>query len=119
MKHKLHSEIALPAYGSEYFVAHACFVCRKSWKLTPSEEGRSCPQCARPLAEMGRSFRSPKKSDHEQWKKVERLFSAGFRFYSYRTHPGAEPLPKRLKDVDDFLLRNPQHPFRVKQDKTM
>jgi hypothetical protein len=62
---------------------------------------------------MGRSFKAPKKRDAEQWAKVERLWNAGFRFFSYRSYPDAEPLPERLRDVDPFIRRNPAHPFRV------
>jgi hypothetical protein len=64
---------------------------------------------------MGRTFKVPAQSDAEQWKKVEALWNAGFRFQSYRSHPEAEPLPDRLADVADFLLRNPVHPMRLKQ----
>jgi len=68
--------------GSEYLVAHACFGCNKSWKMKPDEKGHVCPECAQSVCFMGRSFKAPKKSDIEQWKKVRRLWMAGFRFYS-------------------------------------
>ena len=63
---------------------------------------------------MGRSFRVPKSSDVEQWEKLRALWLAGFRFWSYRNYPQAEPLPERLRDVEAFVRRNPDHPFRVK-----
>jgi hypothetical protein len=63
---------------------------------------------------MGRSFKAPKRSDAEQWQKVEALWNAGFRFQSYRSHPDAEPLPDRLSEVEDFIRRSAGHPFRVK-----
>ena len=62
---------------------------------------------------MGRSFKAPKTNDVEQWKKAERLWEAGFRFFSYRSFPGAEPLPVRLSEVEAFIGRNPNHPARV------
>jgi hypothetical protein len=62
---------------------------------------------------MGRSFKTPKRSDAEQWQKVQALWSAGFRFQSYRSHRDAEPLPERLQEVDDFIRRNPKHPMRI------
>jgi len=62
---------------------------------------------------MGRSFKAPKRSDDEQWQKVQALWSAGFRFWSYRSRPDAEALPERLRDVDDFIRRNPKHPMRI------
>jgi hypothetical protein len=62
---------------------------------------------------MGRSFRAPKKSNRDQWKKVELLWKNGFRFFSYRRYPDAEPLPSKLSEVAEFIRRNPEHPFRV------
>jgi DNA-directed RNA polymerase subunit RPC12/RpoP len=106
-------EPRVPTPRVEYLVSHACFDCRKSFKIAPRDEGAVCPQCAGQLHEMGRSFKAPKVGDTEQWQKVEKLWRAGFRFFSYRSHPGAEPLPERLRDVDDFMARNPDHPFRV------
>jgi hypothetical protein len=97
--------------GPDYLVAHACFDCRKSWKVQMDTDA-VCPQCGAPLHDMGRTFRAPKKSDAEQWEKVRALWSAGFRFWSYRSHPDAEPLPERLRDVEDFVRRNPHHPCR-------
>jgi len=102
--------VVLPR-GPEYLIAHACFDCRKSWKVR-AETGAVCPQCASPLHEMGRAFKAPKKSDAEQWEKVETLWSAGFRFWSVGS-TAVEPLPDRLRDVDDFLRRNPDHPARL------
>ena len=98
--------------GPDYLVAHACFTCRKSWKVR-SETSAVCPQCSVPLNEMGRSFKAPKRSDTGQWEKVRALLNAGFRFWSYRSHPEAEPLPERLREVEAFVARNPTHPLRV------
>jgi hypothetical protein len=95
-----------------YLIAHACFDCRKSWKVRADVSAR-CPCCGSQLHEMGRSFKTPKKGDDEQWEKVRALWSAGFRFSSYRSYPSAEPLPERLRDVKDFVRRNPDHPFRI------
>jgi len=98
--------------GPDYLIAHACFGCRKSWKVR-ADAGAACPQCGSCLHEMGRSFKAPKRSDAEQWQKVQALWSAGFRFWSYRSHPDAEPLPERLRDVDEFIRRNAEHPMRI------
>lgn len=97
-----------------YLTAHACFRCRKSWKV-PEDSGKKCPQCGDEILYMGRNFKAPKVSDSEQWKKVELLWNNGFRFLSSRRYPDAEPLPERLKDVPEFLKRNLTHPFRVAQ----
>jgi hypothetical protein len=102
-----------PTYpkGPEYLVAHACFECRKSWKVAANREA-VCPQCASLLQEMGRAFKAPKKTDSEQWQKVETLWRAGFRFWSVWSTE-VEQLPERLRDVEDFIRRNPTHPARL------
>jgi len=108
-------EPRVPAAGDAlYLIAHACFDCRKSFKIAPRDHSAVCPQCSGSLNEMGRSFKAPKISDTEQWQKIEKLWRAGFRFFSYRSYPDAEPLPERLRDVDEFIVRNPDHPFRLR-----
>lgn len=102
--------VVLPR-GPEYLIAHACFTCRKSWKVR-ADTGAVCPQCAEPLHEMGRAFKAPKKSDVEQWQKVEALWRAGFRFWPFPSSE-VEPLPDRLREVDEFVRRNPDHPLRL------
>jgi hypothetical protein len=65
---------------------------------------------------MGRAFKVPKKSDKEQWAKVQALWMAGFRFVNHEGwREGATPYPDRLRDVEDFVRQNPAHPFRVKR----
>jgi len=93
-------------------VAHACFGCRKSWKLS-DQAAAKCPQCGNPLHWMGRGFKAPKKSDLEQWKKVEALWREGFRFLSHERWREVEPYPERCRDVETFVRQNPKHPFRV------
>ncbi len=99
--------------GSDYLVAHACFDCRKSWKVSEASAA-TCPQCAKALHWMGRAFKAPKKSDTEQWNKVERLWMAGFRFIPNTGWRDADPYPERLRKVAAFIESNPEHPFRVK-----
>lgn len=91
---------------------HACFDCHKSWKL-PDDASGKCPECGETLHSMGRAFKVPKKSDSEQWAKVRALWFAGFRFLNHTRRQEAEPFPERLREVDDFVRRNTQHPFRV------
>ena len=63
---------------------------------------------------MGRSFNAPKRTDDEQWKKVEKLWRAGFRFPTNTGWYEVAPYPERLREVDEFISQNPDHPFRVK-----
>jgi hypothetical protein len=97
--------------GPDYLVAHACFDCRKSWKR-PGEQDHICPECRKPLALMGRTFRAPSKQKVDQWEKVRRLWNAGFRFWSYRDFPDAERYPDDLREVDAFIRRNGNHPMK-------
>jgi len=64
---------------------------------------------------MGRAFKTPRRSDLEQWAKVEALWMAGFRFPSQEHWgTGVAPYTDRLREVEDFVRRNPDHPFRLK-----
>jgi len=100
--------------GPEYLVAHACFICRKSYKLAQRDGGTPvCPECSGQLNEMGRSFKVPPNKNIEQWEKVEALYKHGFRFYSFRSYPDAPPLPEKLSEVETFVKNNPNHPFKV------
>jgi len=98
--------------GAAYLVAHACFSCRKSFKVAPRQQSAKCPNCGDQLHQMGRSFKAPAIRDTEQWAKVEALYNAGFRFFSYRSYD-CQPLPARLSEVEAFVRDNPEHPFRV------
>ena len=91
---------------------HACFNCRKSWKL-PDEATGKCPECSGALHSMGRAFKVPKKSDNEQWDKVRARWLAGFRFVNHTRWRDLDPFPGHLRDVEEFVRRNPRHPFRI------
>lgn len=101
--------------GPEYLVAHACFKCSKSFKLS-IESGKTkkniCPDCSGKIYEMGRNFKAPKKTDKKQWKKVKLLYSAGFRFFGSGMHDGPK-LPEKLSDIERFIEENEKHPLRV------
>ncbi|MBX7539655.1 hypothetical protein [Qipengyuania sphaerica] len=100
--------------GPAYLTAHACFDCRKSWKLSEESEA-TCPDCGEEAHYMGRSFKAPKKSDVKQWRKVELLWLAGFRFHTNTRSRKIAPYPEHLREVEKFILDNPDHPFREKR----
>lgn len=100
--------------GAECLWPHACFDCRKSWKLA-EEANAKCPECATALHWMGRAFKPPRKADKGQWAKVRALWTAGFRFINHTRWRDAESFPDHLRDVEDFVRRNPDHPFRVER----
>jgi hypothetical protein len=105
-----------------YRIQHACFECRKSFKIDyqsaeqsrrawlsqrlsgrkPSqafiEPNHVCPQCSEPLHMMGRAFRAPKHDDLDAWTTVELLHSAGFRFHSSTGY-----LPTTSREAREFI----------------
>ncbi len=88
--------------GAPYLVAHACFKCRRSVKIDAGflqHRIAHCPECGTTLSWLGRTFRAPKRSDVKQWKKVEALWQAGYRFHSY----GGRPLPDTLKEAEALI----------------
>jgi DNA-directed RNA polymerase subunit RPC12/RpoP len=95
--------IPQPRPSGAYLVAHACFACRKSWKIEPRENDEAnCPDCGGVIRWMGRNFKAPKKRDIEQWKKVEALWNGGVRFQSQNL---SDPPPSDLRDVEEYLKR--------------
>lgn len=100
------------AKGPEYLIPCACFFCRKCFKKPESAIPSSCPQCANELHEMGRNFTPPKATDKEQWPKVELLWKAGFRFVGSGNYD-APKFPERLRDVEKFISKNPEHPMKI------
>lgn len=93
----------------------ACFDCRKvfkqisRWELPEQQRpapGQArivlCPQCRRPLADMGCDFKAPRAAAVKQWAKVRLLFEQGFNFYSCGCcGPGYRPA--ELHEVYDFI----------------
>jgi DNA-directed RNA polymerase subunit RPC12/RpoP len=99
-----------PHPSSSYLGAHACFHCQKSFKLSYQKD-HICPNCGNKIYLMGRAFKAPKRSDHEQWQKVKILYALGFRFHRYGGDYPA--LPKRLREVKPFVEQYPNHPLRI------
>src|SRR5262245_17964958 len=91
----------------------ACFSCRKAFKRfqeyecpidqQPAEGGLApapCPQCGRPMSDMGLDFKPPRQRDADHWEVVEFLFRRGFTYNScgcggpgFRPARWAEALP--------------------------
>lgn len=90
----------------------ACFNCKVSFKQDGSVDERPCPNCNGIMYRMGWSFKAPRKHDKDQWKKVQILYAEGFRFFGSGNYE-SQPLPELLKEVSDFLKRNPDHRLRV------
>lgn len=107
----VHPLPAPPFPRGRYLVAHACFACRKSWKMDPDRAAK-CPECGGPAHSMGRAFKAPRQANVAQWKKVERLWRAGFRFAPTTGSREASPYPDRLWEVERFIAFYGKKPQR-------
>lgn len=118
-------------YGFTYYRDHfACFRCRKAfkhwqyenlgWGFPRSERLRrparaiACPDCSRPMTEMGLDFRAPRKGDRESWQIAEILAANGFTFHGCGCYVGYSP-PQLLREVPAWLeqRRQPQEGERL------
>jgi hypothetical protein len=103
------------AMSGPYKDRYACFHCRKAFKRRKNDDlpramqradGEfpivRCPQCRRPMHDMGMDFKAPPLKDVKQWRKVELLFEHGFTFHSCGCcGPGL--MPAELREVEAFL----------------
>ena len=109
-------------YASHDYRDHfACFRCRKafkSWQYNGREEvngwaGRrrrhvprevACPECSRPMADMGLDFKAPPIADREAWRVMEALHANGFTFHNCGCGGGYVP-PRRARELPEWLSR--------------
>jgi len=101
---------------SAILVSFACFACRKSFKKPfVLDRQYKCPQCAQEMADMGRAFKAPRKTETRQWEKVKRLWSAGYRFQPNTRRQDVPAFPNKLRDLENWIRQNPRHPFRLRE----
>lgn len=62
------------------FTHWACFDCRKSFAKDESPTPRKCPECTRPMTDMGAFFEPPRKLNKKRWEVMKILADNGFRF---------------------------------------
>lgn len=67
------------------FTHWACFDCRKSFAKSESETPRKCPECAKPMTNMGAYFEPPRKLNVKCWAVMKVLADAGYRFNTKET----------------------------------
>lgn len=71
---------------SDFAFTHwACFECRKSFAKEPvGREGnpRKCPDCAKPMIDMGAYFEPPRKLSRKRWEVMKILADYGYKFNS-------------------------------------
>ena len=100
----------------------ACFHCRqafKYWQWEECDEGDwrrqrrlrqvpreiICPDCARPMADMGLDFKAPRQEDRETWQILEALYQHGFTFHGCGWAVGVRP-PRTLRQVPKWLEKH-------------
>ena len=62
------------------FTHWACFSCRKSFAKDESESPRKCPECAKPMIDMGAYFEPSRKLNKKRWAVVKVLANYGYKF---------------------------------------
>ena len=100
--------------GPEYAMSFVCLSCKTSnmrqlgcapcdYPLTSE-----CPICNDVTFNLGRNFKTPKKSNADQWRKVEYLISHGFLFQKIRPdgiNSESTPYPNTLAEAKDFVVK--------------
>jgi len=89
-------------YADHNYKKHfTCFECRKMFKYYRGLGCRGvqkCPQCGKPMVDLGLDFKPPKQNNINQWRKVEILYTHGITFHSCGCH-GPGHRPKNLADL--------------------
>lgn len=97
----------------------ACFDCRKAFKYWQSGECDEqafrrkqrqrrvpreivCPDCSKPMTDMGLDFKAPRKTAAKAWKILEILAHEGFTFHGCGCDVGFTP-PRKLREVPQWL----------------
>jgi hypothetical protein len=100
----------------------ACFDCRKAFKywqwgltdeITFQREQQLrhllreivCPDCSRPMVDMGLDFKAPPKADAEAWEVLRAMERHGFTFHSCGCSVGFTP-PRTLREVPEWIERH-------------
>ena len=62
------------------FTHWACFDCRKSFAKDAQDAPRKCPECAKPMIDMGAYFEPPRKLNVKRWAVMKVLADYGYKF---------------------------------------
>jgi hypothetical protein len=54
-----------------YKSSHVCFDCRLSFQR-PYQTEQTCPKCKRPMVDLGRDFKAPRRRDKRAWSRLPR-----------------------------------------------
>jgi hypothetical protein len=100
----------------------ACFDCSKAFKqwqweevdegtFTQRQELRHvpreivCPECSRPMIDMGLDFKPPPKDDRKSWEIMRALHDHGFTSHSCGCFVGFQP-PRTLQEVPEWIEKH-------------
>src|SRR5262249_27634527 len=64
-----------------------------------------CPDCSRPMVDMGLDFKAPSKNDTESWSILRALYEQGFTFHSCGCFVGFTP-PRTLREVPEWIEKH-------------
>ena len=86
---------------------YVCLACRRTFRRAGGPlVDKVCPNCRGLAIGLSRKFRSPARTDAEQWAKVEILIQHGFRFFPVHDERGRPtPYPKTLREAREFVRR--------------
>ena len=92
------------------FTHWVCFDCRKSFAKEPigkDETPRKCPECAKPMIDMGAYFEPPRKLSVKRWTVMKVLADYGYKFQSEgsKAHIKAFILQTKNPRVADVIER--------------
>jgi hypothetical protein len=62
------------------FTHWACFDCRKSFAKDESGMPRKCPECAKPMIDMGAYFEPPRRLSRKRWEVMKILADYDYKF---------------------------------------
>lgn len=86
------------------FTHWACFDCRKSFaKDANASAPRKCPECARPMTDMGAYFEPPRKLSKKRWEVMKILADYGYKF---NTKDAKTFIQKRILQVKNPRAAN-------------
>ena len=98
-----------PSGGPRYFGPYICFKCSKSFKraVTLGLPDKVCPDCGGVAVGVSRNFKAPPKDARAEWKVVEYLVRAGFRFQHIRDPKTGlqihDPYPRNMRSAKEFV----------------
>ncbi len=62
------------------FTHWACFNCRKNYAKDASDTPRKCPECTKPMIDMGAFFEPPRRLSEKRWAVMKVLADYGYKF---------------------------------------